>query len=303
MASRDTCLELGAGWKPAIVEVYMLRFFLFIAVTLTFSWVVWAQPMPEIAVGTSQKEVIRMYGAAKGRSAMGTRESWLYEHFQVVFEKGRVLRVVSLDETRRSDISPGFAARIEPGPAMATDPLPAAAAPPIQPTHTATAPVVAHHVIPPEAPTWLERLDLFSPWFWLKVSGSVLLGGAVVVVVRRQISTRLREKQEVAARAATAFQVAQKGKATRGAETIAATLNRANALAHVAAAVPRPQSSATNAGALSLELIRSLDAKHLRSIVARYYRSIGIRAECTDGGVDRNATVNLFHPGADRPYC
>jgi hypothetical protein len=159
-----------------------------LAFTIVLVSVVFAQTVPEIAIGTAQEEVLHTHGSPKGRSSAGPRESWLYEDFQIVFDHGRVLRVVPLDETRRADIQPGFSARIEPGPLAAPPSVEPASSPVARPP----VPVVVRPIVvkPPSEP---KRVNGLSPAFWLKALGVLLVVVAVVSVIRRRVLARRRQ--------------------------------------------------------------------------------------------------------------
>jgi hypothetical protein len=234
-------IERGAPPRPIVrLNPPIRRFFSLIATLLILGCVACAQTTSEIAVGTTQEEVVRSHGAPKGRSSAGARESWLYEHFQIVFEKGRVLRVVSLADTKRAELPPGYSARIEPGEAapVTTVTPPAEAAERVTP-HSAIAPRAEARPDDSLPPSFWEKVDVLSPWFWVKAAAAVLVLGAVGLLARRSTLVRRRE-EEAKAREAARFEIGRKNKAADSQVAARSSLDQTNALTHVATASPHP---------------------------------------------------------------
>lgn len=56
---------------------------------------------PDIERGMAPEAVIRLHGWPKGKSVSGDRESWAYESFQVMFERGGVISVTPWTDSKK----------------------------------------------------------------------------------------------------------------------------------------------------------------------------------------------------------
>jgi hypothetical protein len=299
------------------------------------------QRAPDIAVGTSAAEVVKVYGWPKGKSVTEDRESWLYDRFQVLFQHGKVVSVSYIASTAPEPflLGAGKTVGAESKPAISaptgsTAQTPAAVKATTPATRSVTtssrparhAPESDYLVVPTKTKSAEPTRSASSSVVWL-VSGfsavGVLVGLLILSINRREAAKKLaddllqQKRREVFQKPKTwEEEVAEKLNRANGAEKSGGGGKSAEARGADAARgdwddVARRHAGGTPAvpgidparGDLSLELLRKLEWKRFELIVALYYRATGVDAECTCSGPDGGVDVKLRRQTGAAAYC
>lgn len=301
----------------------MRGFILWLACSASLS-LLGAERAPDIARGAGQDAVIRAYGWPKGKSVTDGREIWLYENFQVMFEKAAVVSV-----TYASGSAPKPAFRPVPGPPSsgarlpmpavsqptsisgraansATHVRPGAADPPSElapkrPPREATSAV---NLPPPSLPA-TPRADAGATRRWLVVSA--IFAAMIVVALAGK---RRRSKSRTVAPVPVSPEPAAP---TRWQDHVAEKLRTASAstvripgldAGTSTPMLPPPVDEAPVEAFTELTpaLLGVLEWKRFEILVELYFRETGVRAERTCIGADGGVDVKLYRPGQERPF-
>ena len=289
---------------------------LILAIGMIVGWAQ-AQTAPDIARGTSAAEVIRAYGWPNGKSTAESREVWLYDEFQVAFEKERVVNVWSIPPDKRQikrrtqlpvDVRrPSNLGAPTTTPSTGTSRQPGSSAvTPVPSTPNAQLePVPSNRQIEHRTLRGVALVDL---WPLLAV-GCLATILAVAVSERRRIRKEVEEITRIPPENASPV---RKSWQDSVAESVARAAQTTTTHAQVNRVAPVPDTNFRPAPAaapvvplseLTYELLDQLEWKRVELIVALYFAETGVRAECTCIGADGGVDVQLYRNGEQTPYC
>ena len=278
-----------------------------------------AQTAPDIARGTSTAEVIRAYGWPNGKSTAESREVWLYDEFQVAFEKERVVNVWSIPPDKRqfkrrtqlpADVRrPSNLGAPTTTPSTGTSRQPGSSAvTPVPSTPNAQLePVPSNRQNESRMPV-RSRGVAFDLWPLLAV-GCLATILAVAVSERRRIQRRWRKSRGYPHRMHHPSEKAGRTvwpRVWRVRRRPTTTHAQVNHVAPVPDATFGPAPAAApvvSSTELTYELLDQLEWKRVELIVSLYFAETGIRAEGTCIGADGGVDVQLYRPGEHAPFC